>query len=155
MQDDKKITKEDLETFVNPIDPDKIAENAAFLPYATSVGGALVKPEDMGREKGNAITAMNEQTERQMLQLKQQMETLVLQAKELQRRKEISEIIYQATMGFRPVMGHTYHLYEKKDGSYTISLIAPNEWGKCPYNYIATVKLLYDHTWEVINAEGL
>jgi Protein of unknown function (DUF2452) len=136
--------------FINPIDAKKVAQNPGLLPYAHTAGGAVIRPEDKGRIKGNAMMAMYEQTDRQMQQLKDQMETLMEQAKALQKRKEISEVIYEATINFRPVVGHTYHLYEKKDLSYTISLIAPEEWGKCPYVYIATVKLLYDHTWEVL-----
>jgi hypothetical protein len=139
--------------FVNPIDPDKIAENASFLPYATSVGGAVIKAVDKGRIKGNAMMAMYEQTDRQMQQLRDQMETLVNQAKNLSRRKEVSEIIYKAALNFRPVVGHTYHLYRKRDDSHTISLIGPDEWGssRMPYTFLATCQLLYDHTWEVIS----
>lgn len=154
MTDKEKIEPEkaDEKPFVNPIDPKKVAENPGLLPYAHTAGGAVIRPEDKGRIKGNAMMAMYEQTDRQMNQLKEQMETLVAQAKSLQRRKQISEVIYEATLGFRPVMGHIYHLYEKKDGSHTISLIAPDEWGRNkPYTYLATVQLLYDHTWEVLN----
>jgi hypothetical protein len=145
----EKITDEAPE-FINPIDVTKVAENPGFLPYAHTAGGAVIRPEDKGRIKGNAMMAMYEQTDRQIGQLREQMETLVAQAKSLQRRKEISEVIYEATLGFRPVVGHIYHLYRKKDDSHTISLIAPEEWGKCPYTYLATVQLLYDHTWEVL-----
>ncbi len=148
----KEIEKEAEKPFVNPIDPKSVAENPGLLPYAHTAGGAVIRPEDKGRIKGNAMMAMYEQTDRQMHQLKVQMETLVAQAQSLQRRQQISEVIYQATLGFRPVMGHIYHLYEKKDGSHTISLIAPDEWGRNqPYRYLATVQLLYDHTWEVLN----
>jgi hypothetical protein len=136
--------------FINPIDVTKVAENPGFLPYAHTAGGAVIRPEDKGRIKGNAMMAMYEQTDRQIGQLREQMETLVAQAKSLQRRKEISEVIYEATLGFRPVVGHIYHLYRKKDDSHTISLIAPDEWEPCPYTYLATVQLLYDHTWEVL-----
>jgi Protein of unknown function (DUF2452) len=143
--------KEPTPEFINPIDPTKVAENPGFLTYAHTAGGAIIRPEDKGRIKGNAMTAMYEQTDRQIGQLREQMETLVKQAKNLQRRKEISEVIYEATLGFRPVIGHIYHLYRKQDDSHTISLIAPDEWRKCPYTYLATVQLLYDHTWEVLN----
>jgi hypothetical protein len=147
--------EEKKEPFVNPIDPDKIAENAAFLPYATSVGSAVIRPEDKGRIKGNSMMAMYEQTDRQMGQLKEQMETLVRQAKALQKRKEVSEQIYQATMNFRPVIGHIYHLYRRKhQGNALISLVGPEEWGQnMPYDYLATVQLLYDHTWEILKLE--
>ena len=140
------------EEFVNPIDPDKVAINPGLLPYAHSAGGAVIRPEDKGRIKGNAMTAMYEQTERQMDQLRKQMETLATQAKQLQRRKEVSENIYQATLNFRPVVGHIYHLYRKADDTHTLSLIAPEEWGrKKPYTFLATCQLLYDHTWEVLS----
>ncbi len=139
------------EEFINPIDITKVAVNPGLLPYAHSASGAVIRPEDLGRVKGNSMTAMYEQTDRQMDQLRDQMETLVAQAKDLQKRKYISEMIYQATLHFRPVMGHTYHLYKKKDETHTISLIGPNEWGRTkPYTYIATCKLLYDHTWEIL-----
>ena len=147
----KKKKEEPEQTFINPIDKTKVAENPGLLPYAHTAGGAVIRPTDKGRIKGNAMMAMYEQTDRPMHQLKEQMETLVKQAKSLQRRKEISEIIYRAALGFRPVMGHIYHLYEKKDGSHTISLIAPDEWGsKTPYVFLATCQLLYDHTWEIL-----
>ena len=147
----KKKKEEPEQTFINPIDKTKVAENPGLLPYAHTAGGAVIRPTDKGRIKGNAMMAMYEQTDRQMHQLKEQMKTLVKQAKSLQRRKEISEIIYRAALGFRPVVGHIYHLYEKKDGSHTISLIAPNEWSsKKPYVFLATCQLLYDHTWEIL-----
>ncbi len=153
MEDNNKDTPQATEPspeFINPIDATKIAENPGLLPYAHTAGGAVIRPEDKGRIKGNAMMAMYEQTDRQIGQLREQMETLVAQAKALQRRKEISEVIYEATLNFRPVVGHIYHLYRKKDDTHTISLIAPDEWGNCPYTYLATVQLLYDHTWEVL-----
>jgi hypothetical protein len=147
----KKKKEKTEEKFINPIDKTKIAENPGLLPYAHTAGGAVIRPEDKGRIKGNAMMAMYEQTDRQMQQLKEQMETLVTQAKSIQRRKELSEIIYQAALNFRPVVGHIYHLYLKKDNTHTISLVAPDEWGvKSPYTFVATAQLLYDHTWEVL-----
>ena len=137
--------------FINPIDPDKVAVNPGFLPYSYVAGGYIIRSEDKGRIKGNGMTAMYEQADRQMDQLRNQMETLATQAKHLQRRKEISESIYQATLNFRPVMALIYHLYRKSDDSHTISLIAPNEWGRRkPYTFLATCQLLYNHTWEVL-----
>lgn len=137
--------------FVNPIDPDKITEAPGLLPYAHTVGGALVKPEDKGKIKGRAMVAMKQQTDRQMQQLYKQMEVLANQAKELQRRVEISEMIYGSEMGFEPLVGHTYYLYERKDGNHLLSMVGPNEWGRSfPFSaHIATVTLLADHTWDV------
>jgi hypothetical protein len=94
---------------------------------------------------------MRQQTDRQMNQLYEQMEVLARQAKLLAERKEISERIYDAAMGFEPIISETYYLYEKEDGSDLMSLVAPEEWGRSfKYSrYLAKVKLLADHTWEV------
>jgi len=144
--------KEQQDAFVNPIDKDKVAENPGLLPYAHTAGGAVIRPEDKGRIRGNAMTAMYDQTDRQMEQLRKQMETLANQAKSLKSRMEISEMIYQAEIPFQPVIHHYYHLYQRlTDGKQLLSMIAPHEWGrKKPYEHLATVRLLGDHTWEVL-----
>jgi hypothetical protein len=49
---------EQKSTFVNPIDPDKIAENPGFLPYAHHAGSMPIKPEDEGKLKSRALRAM-------------------------------------------------------------------------------------------------
>lgn len=140
------------EAFVNPIDKTKVAETPGLLPYAHTAGGAVIRPEDKGRIRGNAMTAMYDQTDRQMEQLRQQMETLVNQAKSLQARMGVSELIYQAEVPFQPVIHHVYHLYQRKsNGSHLLSMISPSEWGKnAPFEHLATVRLLGDHTWEVL-----
>jgi hypothetical protein len=140
------------ETFVNPIDADKVAENPGLLPYAHTVGGALIKPDDEGKLKSRALRAMEQQTQRQMDQLYKQMQTLADQAKVLQKRALISEEIYQADCRFEPFIGHTYYLYEKHDGRSLLSMIGPEEWGKkIPFKiFKAKVTLLADHTWDVV-----
>ena len=138
--------------FINPIAKDKITDIPGLLPYAHSAGGALIRPEDKGRIRGNAMTAMYDQTERQMDQLRQQMETLVKQAENLKNRVEISEMIYQAVLAYQPVIHHVYYLYQRASGESLLSLVSPAEWGKkLPFTYIASVRLLGDHTWEILH----
>lgn len=137
--------------FVNPIDKDKIAEHPALLPYAHTVGGAVIKPIDKGKVKGLAVSAMHEQTNMQLDQIRQQVELLAEQAKAIHKRVEISERIYQANINFDPLINRTYHLYQRDNGDNVLSLVAPNEWGRsAKLEFLATVKLLADHTWEVL-----
>jgi len=137
--------------FVNPIDKDKTAENPGLLPYPHHVGGIVIKPEDNGKIKSKALTAMREQTNIQMNQIQKQVELLMQQANDLKDRVEISEKIYLADMSFEPLIGHTYHLYIKLE-QYKLMMIGPEEWGKFPESleYVGTVKMLGDHTWEVL-----
>jgi hypothetical protein len=138
--------------FINPIDPDKITENPHSLEYAHHAGSALIKPEDQGKLKGRALEAMDHQTDMQLNQIYEQMQLLAEQAKKLNARKQVSEFIYQAEMRFEPFINHTYHLYQRDNKIYVLSLIGPNQWGRTKQNFefIATVKLLADHTWDIL-----
>lgn len=141
------------EEFENPIDPDKITENPHSLEYGHNLGSAVVKPEDQGKLKGRALSAMEHQTDMQLDQIYQQMQLLADQAKKLNDRKQISNFIYGAEMRFEPLINHIYHLYEKEDKSFLLSLIGPNQWGrsKQSFEFVATVRLLADHTWDILD----
>lgn len=122
----------------------------SVLPYAASVSGALIKPTEEGVIKHKALTAMEEQTNMQLDQIRKQIELLALQAQEIQKRKELSLLIYNAKLSFKPNIGQTYYLYEKNDESFMLSLVSPKEWGGAgPFKrFVATVQLLADHTWK-------
>ncbi|MFA0964234.1 DUF2452 domain-containing protein [Roseivirga sp. BDSF3-8] len=148
MEKGKKIDvdKIDLEEMA-----EKATQNPGTIAFPHHSGSAMIKPEDKGKLKGRAVSAMEQQTDRQLKQLYEQMQLLAGQAKELQVRKEMSERIYLAEMNFEPLIGHQYHLYQKKDKTDVLSMVGPNEWGrKKPYEaFLATVELLADHTWEI------
>lgn len=72
---------EGKKAFINPIDPDKITENPHSLEYAHHAGSAIIKPEDQGKIKGRAVSAMEHQTDMQLSQLYEQMQLLASQAK--------------------------------------------------------------------------
>lgn len=144
---------ENNKEFINPIDPDKITENPHSLEYGHHAGSALIKPEDQGKLKSRALNAMEHQTDMQLNQIYEQMKLLADQAKKLNDRKSISEFIYQAEIRFEPFINHTYHLYKKQNGTFLLSLIGPNQWGRsgAELQFMATVKLLADHTWDILD----
>jgi hypothetical protein len=121
----------------------------SVLPYSASVSGAVIRHNEEGIIKHKALTAMEEQTNMQLDQIRKQIELLALQAQEIQKRKDLSLTIYKARLSFKPNIGQTYYLYEKKDGDHLLSLVSPKEWGSGgPFKkFIAAVKLLADHTW--------
>lgn len=146
--------KKKEDKFINPIDPDKITESPNSLEYPHHLGSAIVKPEDKGRIKGNAMAAMESQTDMQLGQIYEQMQLLAEQAKKIEKRKEVSEIIYAAEMRFQPLINHNYFLYKKEDSKHILSLIPPAQiqFSRKMSNWelIAEVKLLADHTWEIV-----
>ena len=135
----------------NPIDPDKIAEDANLLPYGSSVSAPAFKAVETLKNKSLDVNAMEIQTDMQLDQIKQQIELLASQANKIQARKDLSAHIYNADMGFKPEINHNYFLYRRNDGSTVLSMIAPSEWRKCPYEFMNKVLLLADHTWDIID----
>ena len=151
-----KKNKVDISLIDLEKDRDKITDLPGLIEYAHHAGSAIIKPEDKGRIKGNAVAAMHDQTDRQFRQLYEQMQTLIEQAKYLKNRVEVSERIYQASVPFQPVIGKIYYLYRKNNGQDILSMVSPDEWGKSfPYEvFEAEVRLLSDHTWEIVRTDN-
>ena len=136
----------------NPIDKDNITESPNTLSYGHHRGSFPIIPTKEGVIKNKALSAMEHQTDIQLKQIKDQMSLLAKQANQLKERVEISQMIYNAEMRFEPLISHIYHLYESNEGNFMLLMVGPEEWGKrgSPHTYISTVKLLADHTWEII-----
>ena len=145
----QRRTAEDGEMLTNT---EYYHKQLSVLPYSASVSGAVIRPNEEGLIRHHALEAMEEQTNMQLTQIRQQIELLAIQAKEIQQRKELSMIIYDAKLSFSPVIGQTYYLYQKEDGSHLVSMVSPKEWGsKIPFKaFVAAVKLLADHTWQEV-----
>ena len=150
-----KVTHKGFDSNNNPFTNTEIYhKQLSVLPYASSVGSVAIRPTEEGAIKHQALMAMEQQTDMQLDQIRQQIELLAKQAQELRKRKELSLMIYNATLRFVPVIGQVYYLFEKRDGSHALSLVSPKEWGGTgPFKqFEAAVKLLADHTWIEVNS---
>jgi hypothetical protein len=129
-----------------------VPPNQSLSPIPLHVGSPPIKPEDRRMLQANAVEAMQVHANEQVDMLRRQAELIMQQAREVEERLKIANEIYKSEIRFTPKIHGTYHLYEKHNGERLLSMIAPNEWGRsCPWEkYIATVKLLGDQTWEVL-----
>ena len=119
--------------------------DASLKPYGTNISAPAIVPNDMSTLKGRAISAAEKQ------KLKKQAEIIMEQAKEVQERVNVSKVIYEADFNIEPVIGEHYYLYQRKDSSHFLSLIAPQYWHVVdPGTFLAEVELLPDQTWEII-----
>ena len=111
--------------------------------------------------KDSSLTIMEHNANKQLEKLSEHAKLLVEQAKEIEKRVELSRKISRAEYGFKPVHLREYYLYQQlyrgiKETTFTLTLISPEEWkGDCPYgDYVATVRQLGDSTWEDIIKEN-
>ena len=124
---------------------------SSLSPMPLSVGSPIIRPEDKNQIKTNAVEAMHHYANQEMAMLKKQADLIMEQVRDIEKRLQVSEKIYQSDMRFTPVIGQIYHVYENDD-HYKLSLIGPNEWGRSKTigKHLASVKLLGDHSWDLI-----
>lgn len=136
----------------NPIGRDKTTAAPHALPYPHTIGSAVISPIDKKGVIGSSLATVEEQAEMQLNEIREQLELLLKQAKHIKERVAFSQQVYEADIHFVPVVGQTYHMYEKHDGSFLISMIAPWEWKKIPYkSFTGSIRLLADRTWLPVN----
>ncbi len=144
-----------METTQNPNDPFKkdalYQGQDKFSPIPLTVSSPKINPIDKRLVKATAFETMQYQANQQISIIKQQAELLMEQARKIEERMEISRKIYEADLNFEPVIGTTYHVYEK-NGRTVLSLVAPNEWGKkMPFDHhVCSATLLGDKSWDLL-----
>ena len=65
-----------------------------------------------------------------------------------------NKVIFESEMMFTPVMGKTYYLFQRKDGTNFMTLISPDEWGKNDFKYIGAFKQDSRQKWNHIELNG-
>lgn len=125
--------------------PDSYVPNAYALPYGSNLSAPVIKPDhSLGGWKVGAVHSANKHYEERFNKLKKELE-------ELSEDVMWNEIIFNAEMRMKPVIGNIYHLYQKDSGKYFMSLFAPNEcsWGE---KHKGTFRLNYDNRWENVKS---
>ena len=104
-------------------------------PYPTTVGSQGFEPIKVNK---NTSVSANKYFESKLNELKEEYKKLI-------HEYNWTKLIYAAEYSFQPIVGHIYHLYEKKDKSLWLSLIGPDQWDQ---PYIGSFKLITDGRWE-------
>jgi hypothetical protein len=95
------------------------------LTYGSNNGAPAIKLEDVGGWKQTQAQRANKVFTKKYDEIKDEFVNLIDEVK-------WNEFVYSATYNFIPVLGETYYVYEKNDGSTFLSLISPTEWNmKC------------------------
>lgn len=108
------------------------------LTYGSNVGAPVIKAEDVIGWRDREVVNVNHQFKTKYEELKAEIEKLVSEY-------NWNDLIYRfAQYNFIPVIGETYHLYQKEDESYFMSLIEPQCWNK---KHIGSFKLDSSNKW--------
>ena len=107
------------------------------LTYGSSTSAPAIRLDDVGGWKQIQAQNANKIFTKKYEEIKNEFRKLV---------DEVSwnEFVYSSTYNFLPVIGETYYLYEKDDGSVFLSLIAPNEWRM---KFLGATRLESNNKW--------
>lgn len=124
--------------------PDNVAPNPHSLPYASNIGAPVIRPDhSLTGWKNGAVHSANKHFEDRFNHLKKQFEQLAEDFK-------WNDILFNAEFRLKPVIGNQYHLYDRVEKGYYISLFAPEERPSGYDGYVGTFRLNYDNRWEVV-----
>jgi len=127
--------------------PDNVAPNPHSLPYASNLGAPVIKPDhSLGGWKVGAVHRANQHYDERFNKLKKELENLYSEFK-------WNEIIFNAEMRFKPVIGKEYHLYQKENGSFYLTLFAPYEKIGGNEGHQGKFRLNYDNRWEKVSED--
>mgnify|MGYP003110079886 CR=1 FL=1 len=124
--------------------PDDVADNPHSLPYASDRAAPAIKPDtSIAGWKIDAVVSANKHYEDRYNDIKRQFQELTEEFK-------WNDIMFNAEMRIKPVVGKSYHLYQREDGTYRVSLFAPEEIVAGRDGYVGTFRLNYDNRWNKI-----
>ena len=110
------------------------------LTYGSNVGAPSIHLEDVDGWKRNQANKANKVFTKKFDEIKEEFKQLVDEV-------NWNEYVYSSNYNFVPVMGETYYLYKKSDGTLFLSLIAPNEW---KMEYVGATRLESNNKWLIL-----
>lgn len=118
--------------------------DAAFRPYATSVGAPQIKMPNNSTWKNSQVYKANKHLKAKYEALKAEYERLMVVL-------EYNELVTNAKFSFEPQVGEIYHLYNNAKQQPFLSIIAPES---CNFEHLGTFQLTSDYLWKKLDVEN-
>ena len=107
------------------------------LTYGSNNGAPAIRLDDVSGWKQNQANKANKVFNKKFEEIKDEFAHLIDEVK-------WNEFVYSTNYNFIPVMGETYYLYRKSDGTNFLSLISPDEWSM---EFIGATRLESNNKW--------
>jgi hypothetical protein len=101
--------------------PDSYVVDKRLKSYPTEIGSLNFKADDIDLFKLNKTSKLKNFYNQKFEEIKKEYISLMNDI-------EVNERLYKCKYSFEPIVGQTYHLYLKDDGTEFLSIISPEEW---------------------------
>ena len=120
-------------------------------PLQEQMAFLKTKKEQILTLPGNTDAANSSSADASLSLINEQQQLIRRQVRSIQEKYLISLEVLKAKFSFIPVCGETYYLYQKGQER-ILMLVGPHEWSLDENTlYIATVRLMADASWHVLN----
>ena len=107
---------------------------------------------NLAEEIARADDLLTLQTSGKLKLLAKQIRALQEEAVKILEETRRNQELHRAECGFVKKAGRIYHLYRKKEGQLTFSMVSPSEWGeRLPFAYEGSYRLENDMGWTQIS----
>lgn len=115
--------------------------SSAFIPYPVSTLSPPIVPNDLTSFKSSGISRVEKDLHLKLEKIKEEYISTI-------NHYNWNKLVYSSEYAFEPVIGNTYHLYRRCNGTFILSMINPDQWY---LEYVATVRLNVDRQFELQN----
>ena len=117
-------------------------------PYPVSRLAPSFGLVDLAQEIEQANAQVATRVSGQLHVIAEQVKALQAQARQILEQAHSDRRLHEARCGFRRKPGHVYHVYEEQDGSWSFSMLSPQDWkGRPPKPFVGSFRLEADMSW--------
>lgn len=114
--------------------------NFSLLPYGGHIGAPKIDISDLQLSKHVELNKINHF-------FKSKFDDLLIEYQNLLDSYTINETVTKSDYKFIPIVGETYYLYQREDGTNFLSIIEPSTWNK---KLIYKLKYNSNNVWDLI-----
>ena len=121
------------------------------LPYPMELGSPAFAPIDVKKESDVLYNAGKLHAKQEYDRIMEQVEVLRRQAESLEHRMQVSDMMHNITITFKPVHGKIYYVYlDTLKNKHWLSLNHPNSWSALGihHKFVVAVQLMGDSNWQ-------
>lgn len=124
-------------------------------PYPVSRLAPVHDLVDTARQIAEADQIIGTVVHGKLSVIAEQIRTLQEQAQRIMAEAQQHATLHRARCSFQKRVGHTYHLYERPDGSSYFSMLGPTDWGaRTPHAFAGSFRLEPDMSWTPDDGAG-
>lgn len=124
-------------------------------PYPVSRLAPTHELVDVARQIAEADQIIGTVVHGKLEVIAEQIRALQAQARRIMEDAQHSAALHRARCNFQKRVGHTYHVYERPDGSTYLSMLGPDDWrGQPPHAFVGSFRLEADMSWTPAGQAG-